>query len=136
MNRRDFLKSVGLAAAAMAVPGCGSAFEQTSSTDKPNLVVVFCDDVGYADVGVFGARGYETANIDRMAAEGVKFTDFYAAAPSCTPSRAALMTGCYSQRVSLPNVLVPSSKIGISDQEQTIAEVLKPLGYATACYGK
>ena len=136
LNRRDFLKSVGLTAAALTMPGCGSAFEQTSGVDKPNVVIVFCDDVGYADVGVFGAEGYETPNLDRMAAEGVKFTDFYAAAPSCTPSRAALMTGCYPQRVSLPNVLVPSSKIGISDQEQTIAEVLKPFGYATACYGK
>ena len=136
LNRRDFLKAAGLAAAALTVPGCGSAFERTSSVDKPNVVIVFCDDVGYADVGVFGAKGYETPNIDRMAAEGVKFTDFYAAAPSCTPSRAALMTGCYPQRVSLPNVIGPSAKIGISDDEQTIAEVLKPLGYATACYGK
>lgn len=139
LNRRDFLKSVGLVTAALTVPGCGSAFEQTSkdaSVDRPNVVIVFCDDVGYADVGVFGAKGYKTPNIDRMAAEGMKFTDFYAAAPSCTPSRAALMTGCYPQRVSLPNVIGPSAKIGISDEEQTIAEVLKPLGYAAACYGK
>ena len=103
MNRRDFLKTAGLTAAALVVPGC-SDFLRTSgrtSTDKPNLVIVFCDDVGYADVGVFGAKGYQTPNLDRMAAEGVKFTDFYAAAPSCTPSRAALMTGCYPQRVSL-----------------------------------
>jgi len=136
LNRRDFLKTVGLAAAALAMPGCGSAFEQTSSVDRPNLVIVFCDDVGYADVGVFGAKGYETPNLDRMATEGVRFTDFYAAAASCTPSRAALMTGCYPQRVSLPNVLGPTAKIGISSEEQTIAEVLKPFGYATACYGK
>ncbi len=136
MNRRDFLKTAGLAAAALAVPGCGSAFLQTSNVDRPNLVIVFCDDVGYADVGVFGAKGYKTPNLDRMAAEGVKFTDFYAAAASCTPSRAALMTGCYPQRVGLPNVIGPSARIGISSAEQTIAEVLKPLGYATACYGK
>ncbi|MCH7557441.1 MAG: sulfatase [Planctomycetes bacterium] len=139
LNRRDFLKTAGLTAAALAVPGCGSSFEQTSSgasVDRPNLVIVFCDDVGYADVGVFGAKGYKTPNIDRMAAEGVRFTDFYAAAASCTPSRAALMTGCYPQRVGLPNVIGPSAKIGISSAEQTIAEVLKPLGYATACYGK
>ena len=139
LNRRDFLKTAGLTAAALAVPGCGSALERTStgaSVDRPNLVIVFCDDVGYADVGVFGARGYKTPNLDRMAAEGVKFTDFYAAAASCTPSRAALMTGCYPQRVGLPNVIGPSAKIGISSAEQTIAEVLKPLGYATACYGK
>jgi len=139
INRREFLRAAGLAAAALAMPGCGDQLQQASggkSTDKSNVVIIFCDDVGYADIGVFGAKGYETPNLDRMAAEGVKFTDFYAAASSCTPSRAALMTGCYPQRVSLPNVIGPNAKIGISDQEQTIAETLKPLGYATACYGK
>jgi arylsulfatase A len=136
LNRRDFLKTLGLTAATFSLHGCGSAFQQTSRIDKPNVVIIFCDDVGYADVGVFGAKGYKTPNIDRMAAEGVKFTDFYAAAPSCTPSRAALMTGCYPQRVSLPNVIGPNAKVGISSEEKTIAEILKPLGYATACYGK
>ena len=135
MNRRDFLKTAGLTAAALALNGCESSL-QASRIDRPNVIIIFCDDVGYADVGVFGAKGYKTPHLDRMAAEGVKFTDFYAAAPSCTPSRAALMTGCYPQRVSLPNVIGPSAKVGISSEEQTIAEVLKPLGYATACYGK
>jgi len=135
MNRRDFLKTAGLTAAAIALNGCESSL-QASRIDKPNVIIIFCDDVGYADVGVFGAKGYKTPHLDRMAAEGVKFTDFYAAAPSCTPSRAALMTGCYPQRVSLPNVIGPSAKVGISSDEMTIAEVLKPLGYATACYGK
>jgi len=139
MNRREFLRAAGFTAAALAMPGCGNQLQQASggrSTDKPNVVIIFCDDVGYADIGVFGAKGYETPNLDRMAAEGVKFTDFYAAASSCTPSRAALMTGCYPQRVGLPNVIGPKATIGISDREQTIAETLKPLGYATACYGK
>ncbi len=136
LNRRDFLKAAGLTAATLALHGCESAFQQTSDIDKPNVVIIFCDDVGYADIGVFGAKGYKTPNLDRMAAEGVKFTDFYAAAPSCTPSRAALMTGCYPQRVSLPNVIGPNAKVGISSEEKTIAEILKPLGYATACYGK
>jgi arylsulfatase A len=135
MNRRDFLKTAGLTAAALALNGCESSL-QASRIDRPNVIIIFCDDVGYADVGVFGAKGYKTPHLDRMAAEGVKFTDFYVAAPSCTPSRAALMTGCYPQRVSLPNVIGPSAKVGISSEEQTIAEVLKPLGYATACYGK
>jgi arylsulfatase A len=136
LHRRDFLKTAGLTAAALALNGCEGSFTQASSIDKPNVIIIFCDDVGYADVGVFGAKGYKTPHLDRMASEGVKFTDFYAAAPSCTPSRAALMTGCYPQRVSLPNVIGPSAKVGISSGEQTIAEVLKPLGYATACYGK
>ena len=136
LNRRDFLKKAGLTAAALALSGCDSSFKQASDIDRPNVIIIFCDDVGYADVGVFGAKGYKTPHLDRMAAEGVKFTDFYAAAPSCTPSRAALMTGCYPQRVSLPNVIGPSAKIGISSDEMTIADVLKPLGYATACYGK
>jgi arylsulfatase A len=139
LNRREFLRFAGLAAAAITIPGCENRLQQTladKSADKPNVVIIFCDDVGYADIGVFGAKGYETPNLDRMAAEGVKFTDFYAAASLCSPSRAALLTGCYPQRVGLPNVLGPADKIGISDQEQTIAEILKPLGYATACYGK
>jgi len=139
LNRRSFLKSMGLAAAVLAVPGCGSASLRVSdkgSSDKPNFVIIFCDDAGYADVGVFGAEGFETPNLDQMAAEGVRFTDFYVAAASCTPSRAALMTGCYPQRVGLPYVLGPKAKIGISSEEQTIADILKTLGYATACYGK
>ncbi|MHC4437362.1 MAG: sulfatase-like hydrolase/transferase, partial [Planctomycetota bacterium] len=106
LNRREFLRTAGFTVAALALPGCGSQLQQASSeksADKPNVVIIFCDDVGYADIGVFGAKGYETPHLDRMAAEGVKFTDFYAAAPSCTPSRAALMTGCYPQRIGLPN---------------------------------
>ena len=139
MNRREFLRGIGLTVAAVAVPGCGRSLRGASANSDrrlPNFVVVFIGDMGYADVGCFGAQGYETPNIDRLAAEGVRFTDFYAAASSCTPSRAALLTGCYPQRVGLPNVLGPLAKIGISDQEVTIAQMLKPLGYATACFGK
>ena len=139
LNRREFLNAIGLTAVVAAVPGCGRSLRGVSADNEsrlPNFVIVFIDDMGYADVGCFGAQGYETPNIDRLAAEGVRFTDFYAAASSCTPSRAALLTGCYPQRVGLPNVLGPRAKIGISDQEVTIAQMLKPLGYATACYGK
>jgi len=139
MNRRDFLKRMSLGVAAIAAPGCTSLLQGSGAGDKgrpPNFVVIFIDDMGYADIGPFGAEGYETPNLNRMAAEGVRFTDFYAAASSCTPSRAALMTGCYPQRVGLPHVLGPGSKIGISYEEKTIADVLKPRGYATACYGK
>jgi arylsulfatase A len=139
MNRREFIKAMGFGTAALAMPGCASVAGRIfgkASADKPNFIIIFCDDAGYADVGCFGAKGFETPNLDRMAAEGVRFTDFYAAAASCTPSRAALMTGCYPQRVGLPHVLGPKVKIGISSEEQTIAELLKSRGYATACYGK
>jgi len=140
LDRRGFLKTAGLTMAALAVPGCASTMDKfaggTSSNRPPNFIVILADDQGYADVGCFGAEGFTTPNLDRMAAEGIRFTDFYAAAASCTPSRAALLTGCYPQRVSLPHVLGPNAKIGINSDEKTIAEVLKPLGYATACYGK
>jgi len=102
----------------------------------PNIVVIFTDDQGYADVGCFGAKGFETPNLDRMAREGMRFTDFYVAQAVCSASRAALLTGCYSNRVGILGALGPSSRHGISDREKTIAQVLKPRGYATAIYGK
>jgi arylsulfatase A-like enzyme len=140
ISRRQFIKAAGAGAAALTVPGCASISQkpprQTSNSRLPNFIIIFTDDQGYADVGCFGAKDFETPNLDRMAAEGLRLTDFYVAAAVCTPSRAALMTGCYPQRVSLPYVLGPKAEIGINSQEQTIAEILKPLGYATACYGK
>jgi len=136
LNRRGFLKTMGLGAAALAVPRFVRGGAAAAKGRLPNIVIILTDDQGYADVGVFGAKGFETPNLDRLAGEGIRFTNFYVAAPSCTPSRAALMTGCYPQRVSLPNVIGPKANIGINDSEVTIAEMLKPLGYATACYGK
>ncbi len=139
LNRRAFLKAMGLTAAGMAIPACRSTSGVSAGESKkrtPNFVIIFIDDMGYADVGCFGAEGYQTPNIDRMAAEGTRFTDFYAASSVCTPSRAALMTGCYPQRVGLPQVLGPKAQIGISDGEMTIAQMVKLLGYATACLGK
>ena len=133
-SRRTFLKNISVAAGAglVAAEGCVSM----SAADRPNIVVIFMDDMGYADIGVTGATGYKTPHLDRMAAEGMQLTNFYAAAPSCTPSRAALITGCYPQRVSLPNVIGPKTTIGLNEKEETIADILKPLGYATACFGK
>ncbi len=101
----------------------------------PNIVVVFTDDQGYGDLGCYGSPNIETPHIDRLAAEGMRFTSFYAA-PFCGPSRAALMTGCYPPRVSLAFNHVPDAKTGIHPNETTIAELLKGAGYATLHLGK
>ena len=106
-------------------------------TDRPNVVVVFTDDQGYGDVGCFGSPYVETPNLDRMAAEGAKYTSFYVGAPISTPSRAALMTGSYPRRVGLAEgVLFPDSDTGLDPDETTIAECLSEQGYATTCIGK
>jgi arylsulfatase A len=102
----------------------------------PNVVVIFIDDLGYGDIGPFGAEGYETPHLDRMAAEGRKFTRWYAAQPVCSASRTALLTGCYPNRVGINGALGPGSRVGIADGEMTLAEVFKQKGYATACFGK
>ena len=92
--------------------------------------------MGYADIGPFGAQGYPTPNLDRMAAEGMRFTDFQVSSAVCTASRAALMTGCYHRRIGLSGALGPSSAIGIHQQEVTLGELCRSQGYATACFGK
>lgn len=110
---------------------------KTEKKEKlPNIVIIFIDDMGYADVSCFGATGYKTPNIDKMADEGMKFTSFYAATGVCSASRAALLTGCYPDRVSITGALMPNSKKGLNPDETTIAEMLKPLGYKTAMFGK
>ena len=102
----------------------------------PNIVVIFMDDMGYADVGCFGAQGYQTPNIDQLAASGRKFTNFHVAQPVCSASRCALLTGCYPNRVGIHGALGPSAKHGINSAEMTIAELVKQKGYATAAVGK
>jgi arylsulfatase A len=105
------------------------------SSRPPNVVVVFIDDLGYGDIGPFGATKQKTPNLDRMAREGMKLTSFYAA-PACSVSRAQLLTGCYGLRVSVPWVFFPAGKHGLHPAEVTVAERLRSLGYATACFGK
>jgi len=102
----------------------------------PNIVIIFTDDQGYADVGVFGAKGFKTPNLDRLAREGVKFTNFHVAQPVCSASRAALLTGCYPNRIGIHGALGPLAKHGINDNELTLAELLKQKGYATGMAGK
>src|SRR6186713_62680 len=114
--------------------------EITMAAERPNVVIVFCDDLGYGDLGCYGHPTIKTPHLDRMAREGMRFTQFYSAAPVCTPSRAALLTGRLPQRSGLTSdtrrVLFPDSKGGIPQQEITLAENLKTKGYATACIGK
>ena len=102
----------------------------------PNIVLVFADDQGYGDLGCYGSKDIATPNIDRLAAEGVRFTDFYASQAVCSSSRASLMTGCYSERVGIVSALFPDSRIGLGPDEETIADLLKKRGYATAVFGK
>lgn len=105
-------------------------------TRRPNFVVILTDDQGWADLSCYGARGFLTPNLDRMAAEGVRFTDFYAAAAVCSPARAALLTGCYPQRVGITRVLGPKAETGIHPDEQLLPELLRSAGYRTALFGK
>ena len=127
----------GTLAPAAPVEVAAASVASTASAERPpNIIVLFADDMGYGDVGCFGSQANQTPNLDRLASEGTRFTSFYSASPGCSPSRAALLTGCYPQRVSLPGVLSPRSKTGLSPDEQTLAEVLKARGYATAAIGK
>ena len=106
-----------------------------AATPPPNIVIIFIDDMGYGDIGPFGATKQKTPNLDRMASEGMKLTSFYAA-PVCSVSRAQLLTGCYGARIDVPGVYGPGSASGLNPSESTIAERLKERGYATMCIGK
>ena len=137
ISRRRFLGGLGAAAALGWLRPWAGAAEAGPDGRPPNFVLIFTDDQGYADLGCFGAKQIKTPRLDRLAAEGTKFTDFYVAAPVCTPSRAALLTGCYPRRVGLHRgVLFPGSRSGLHPDEVTIAELLKARGYATCCIGK
>ena len=123
-----------ICAALFSVVGFAS---QATRAAKPNFVIIFADDQGYGDLSCFGSKTIQTPNIDRLAAEGRKFTSFMVASPVCTPSRAALMTGCYPKRVGMhQHVLFPTSTKGLNPDEHTVADHLKAQGYATACFGK
>ncbi len=117
------------------VSGCAEGPE-TLLTNKPNFVVLFADDLGYGDLSSFGNPTLMTPNLDRMAREGVKLTSFYVAAPSCTPSRAALLTGRYPMRSGLYRVLFPEDPAGIPESEVTLGEALQSEGYRTMAIGK
>lgn len=132
---KNLLKNVSILL--IVFVGVVMVLSSCSKTEKaPNIVIFFTDDQGYQDVGCFRSPLIKTPHLDQMAKEGVRFTDFYSASAVCSPSRAALLTGCYPLRVGVPVVLWPASKTGLSNSEVTIADMLKEQGYATACIGK
>ena len=126
LDRRAFLVTTGLLSAS-------GIFAQQGRT--PNIVFILCDDLGYGDLGSYGSS-IRTPNLDRMAAEGVRFTNFTSADPVCSPSRAALLTGRYPTRVGVPRVFFPQDKDGLALDETTLANALKSQGYSTMCIGK
>ena len=113
-----------------------------AENQPPNFILIFCDDLGYGDLGCFGSKTIRTPNIDRMAMEGMKLTSFYSTSGVCSPSRSSLMTGSYPRRVNLHQnhknlcVLFPADRKGLHPDENTIADLLKQKGYATGCFGK
>lgn len=135
-NRRDFLKSATTAAVSLATTGPALAARPRSNRRAPNIVFILADDLGWAELGCYGNTFNETRNLDRMAREGMRFTDAYAAAPVCSPYRAALMTGQYPARVGINDYLRPNDPKHLSTEYVTIAEMLKEAGYATGIIGK
>jgi len=148
MNSNYFrFKGLGLAGLGMVsafTTGCNSKAEKEQESVSPNIIVILTDDQGYADLGCYGAKGFETPNLDSLASQGIRFTDFYVAATNSSPSRAALLTGCYPARVGMPSVLAPEgpewagerAKTGLNPKEIIIPEILNQKGYKTACFGK
>jgi arylsulfatase len=120
----------------LCLAGVVAVAVEASQPGLPNIVIVLTDDQGYADVGVFGARGFQTPNLDRLASQGCIFRNFHVAQPVCSASRAGLLTGCYPNRIGIHGALPPRSKVGINNTEMTLAQLLKQRGYATAIFGK
>jgi arylsulfatase A-like enzyme len=138
-TRRDFLKSAGLGTVTLAMQGCLSTSGLTSdkaSARRPNIIFILADDLGWTELGCYGNTFNETPNLDKLAAQGTRFTDAYASAPVCSPYRAALMTGQYPARVGITDYLRPNDENHLSTDHITIAEMLKRTGYTTGLIGK
>ena len=127
--------SLAIGTVLLLAPLTSASAVSAPQTTRPNIIVIFADDMAYGDIGPFGSRVNPTPNLDRMAQEGMKFTSFYAA-PVCSASRAQLLTGCYAPRVSMPWVLGTGDNIGLNPDELTIPKVLKQAGYDTMMIGK
>ncbi len=146
MNRRSFIKAIGLGAASLAVSSC-TAGPATTLQKKPNIVFILIDDMGWPDVVCYGSKFHETPNIDRLASQGMKFTDAYAACPVCSPTRASIMAGQYPARVGITDfipghwrpyekLVVPENRLQLPLESVTIGEALKERGYSTCYIGK
>ena len=127
--------TLGLLAAVLGL-NFHAATPANPSPSTPNIVIIFADDLGYADISPFGATAYKTPNLERLAREGRRFTSFYVAQPVCSASRAALLTGCYPNRLGIQGALGPKAQVGLHSNEVTIAEIVKQKNYATATFGK
>ncbi len=106
------------------------------NSQKPNIIIIFNDDLGYQDLGCYGSPNIKTPRVDQLAKEGMRFSDFYSASPVCSASRAALLTGCYPQRVGVAGVISAGTNQGLAPKHKTLAELMKSVGYATAAVGK
>jgi len=109
---------------------------QAAAPSPPNVVIIFCDDLGYADIGPFGCTRYATSNLDRLAREGRRFTSFHVSEAVCSASRASVLTGCYNNRIGIFNALNPTVRHGLNSSETTLAEIFKQKNYATGMAGK
>ena len=143
LSRRIFLKEsgaislgLGLAAGSIFESGCVPVPPRSAEGRPPNFVILFADDMGYSDWDLGGDPTIRTPNLNRMAAQGVRLTQFYSGNTVCSPSRAALLTGRNGMRTGLISVLFPPHTRGLPVEEITLADALKPLGYSTACIGK
>jgi arylsulfatase A len=137
LARGAWLRCLGLGVLVFcAVAGGVFTAPAAAPAKLPNIIIILTDDQGYADVGVFGAKGFETPNLDRLASQGRVFRNFHVAQPICSASRAGLLTGCYPNRIGIHGALMPRSMVGLSANEMTLAQLLKQRGYATAIFGK
>ena len=143
MNRREFIKCItgGAVASVLTNGGCSMADDggRSKSPDRPNIILIMADDLGYGDISCYGSTKINTPNIDALADGGMKFTDYHSNCPVCSPTRAALLTGRYQQRAGIEGVIYakgPARQTGLALEETTFAEVLKTRGYATGIFGK
>ena len=132
LSRRDFLKVAALTTTALSTNACNQNFFLNKKHRKPNIIYILADDLGYGDLGCYGQKKVKTPNLDKMAAEGMRFTQHYAGSTVCAPSRCAIMTGLHTGHCYIRG----NSGLAMPKETVTIAKILKQTGYSTACIGK